>query len=449
MSLSLRTAAWLALPLAGLACNPSSNHHKPHSPATASFDASVATRWFELLYDVVKTNAGQSPPVAARTYGYAGVTLYESVVPGMKHHRSLAGQLNDFDGVPQSKGVVDYRAIANTALAAVIRGGIVLNINAPNLAAVDALETTINGELALDVDPNVLQRSNDHGTAVAAAILAWAAGDGFTTFNNCSYTPPVGTGLWVPLAGQTALQPCWDLIRPFVLLPASECAATAPHPYSEVIGQPFRDEADEVLNTTGDAGANLTADQNAIAYFWSDGPGGTGTPPGHWISITSQICDADDESLDVAAEAYAKLGIAVADAFIACWQTKYQRNVERPITYIQRVTSATWDPLLATPAFPEYTSGHSVQSGAAATVLTDVLGPRAFDDDTHANHNNTVGPGATIPPMRSFADINTAADEAGISRLYGGIHFRAAIDNGLAQGTCVGNEVLTAIEWIE
>ncbi len=430
-------------------CQRVSHDRAPTSEATAQFDASVATRWMQTLYDVVKTNAGLSPPVASRAYGYAGVTLWECVVPGMPGHQSLAGQLNEFTGVPQPSGIVDYRAVANTALAAVIQGGIIPAINGTNVTRVTDLEADINGELALEVDPSVLQRSNDLGADIAAAILTWVAGDGFTIFNNCTYTPPVGPGLWVALSGQTALQPCWDLIRPFVLLPASECAPIAHPTFSETLGSAFRNEAQEVVDTCGDAGAGLTVDQDAIARFWADGPGATGTPPGHWISITAQICDDDGETLAVAAEAYAKLGIAVADAFISCWQTKYQYNLERPITYIQRVIDANWDPLLATPGFPEYTSGHSVQSGAAATVLTNVLGARAFTDNTHTIHNDLVGAGNTVPPARNFTDFDTAAQEAADSRLFGGIHFRAAIDNGVAQGVCVGTEVLDNLQFLK
>ncbi len=458
-SSTLRLLAFLAAPAMFGACHKATNGGPRGSAATASFDASVATRWMQTLYDIVKSNPGLSPPVASRAYGYAGVTLYESVARGMAGYQSLAGQLNGFLGVPEPTTIVDYRAVANAALAAVIRGDNLLraavpNISAGNITVADDLETAINDELAAEgIDPTILQNSADHGVAIADSILDWLAEDGFDVFTNCDYTPPVGPGLWTALPGQTALQPCWDQVRPFVLLPGSACNP-GPHPdFDETVGSPFYLEADEVYTTTGDAGAGLTPDQNDIAFFWADGPGGTGTPPGHWISILAQICDGDTdgdglsdaagETLAVAAEAYAKLGIAVADAFISCWQVKYQYNLERPITYIQRVIDPAWDPLLSTPGFPEYTSGHSTQSGAAYTVLTDVLGARAFNDGTHTIHGNTVGPGATIPPNRIFADFETAALEAASSRLFGGIHFASANNNGVSQGVCVGNEVLT------
>jgi hypothetical protein len=131
------------------------------------------------------------------------------------------------------------------------------------------------------------------------------------------------------------------------------------------------------------------------------------------------------------------VGLAVADAFITCWHTKYVDNLLRPITYIRDVIDSTWLPLLPTPPFPEYTSGHSVQSGAAATVLTDLFGPHPFTDDTHTG----------LFPARSFASFEEAAEQAAISRLYGGIHYRAAIDLGVEQGVCVGETILERVQF--
>jgi hypothetical protein len=134
----------------------------------------------------------------------------------------------------------------------------------------------------------------------------------------------------------------------------------------------------------------------------------------------------------VAAEAYAKVGIAVADAFISCWSTKFRYNLLRPVTYIRGVIDPAWGSLLVTPPFPEYTSGHSVQSAASAQVLTDLFGTVAFTDHTHDDRG--------LAP-RSFGSFKQAAEEAAISRLYGGIHFSTAIDLGLEQGLCVGRRV--------
>jgi hypothetical protein len=440
------TLSLLAAAVASSGCNrSSSNSRSAGSSKTASFDHTVATQWMSLLYDIIKSTP-LPPPVASRAIGYCGVTLYESVVPGMPAYQSLAGQLNDFDGVPQPTGQVDYRLVANGALADVIRGGVIPGIKPADVTLCDNLEQSVLAAIQADVNATIVTRSTDLGDAVAAAILAWAATDGLSIFNNCDVDPPVGAGLWVSLTATPPVQACWDQLRPFVLLPASECPPAVYPAFDETPASPFWNEADEVFDT-GVAGANLTPDQREIAFFWSDG-GGTGTPPGHWVSIVEQILTTDDASLEVAAEAYAKVGLAVADAFISCWQAKFQYWLERPITYIQRVIDPGWTPLLSTPNFPEFSSGHSVQSGAAARVLTDVFGPRAFTDDTHNLHAN-AGVLVNAPNPRNFADFDAAAQEAADSRLYGGIHFRSAIDNGVAQGTCVGDQVLLEVNFLK
>lgn len=168
-----------------------------------------------------------------------------------------------------------------------------------------------------------------------------------------------------------SLLPCWGQLRPFVLADGSQCTPVAPPAYSEDPGSDFYQEAWEVYTVV----KQLTAEQLTIAQFWADDPGRTGTPPGHSISILNQILVQQGSSLETAAEAYARLGIALADSFIACWWTKYQHNLLRPITYIHTVLGdPTWSTPVNTPPFPEYTSGHSVQSAAAAQVLTDLFG---------------------------------------------------------------------------
>ena len=152
------------------------------------------------------------------------------------------------------------------------------------------------------------------------------------------------------------------------------------------------------------------------------------TPPGHWISIVLQIGKRDQQPVEQTVDILARVGVATADAFIGAWATKYQYDLLRPVTYIRRTMDPKWESLLTTPPFPEYPSGHSAQSGAAAAVLTAVLGENfAFDDEAHADDGL---------PARAFTSFWQAAEEAGISRLYGGIHFRDAIENGLDQGRC-------------
>jgi membrane-associated phospholipid phosphatase len=139
-------------------------------------------------------------------------------------------------------------------------------------------------------------------------------------------------------------------------------------------------------------------------------------------------------------EAYARVGIAVADAFITCWKTKFDTALLRPIAYIHANINAAWDPFIPTPNFPTYTSGHSTQSGAAATVLSGMLGIRAFTDTTHRDLNPELG-----YPDRTFADFYAAANEAAVSRLYGGIHYLFDNADGFVQGVCIGTLINTTI----
>ena len=168
----------------------------------------------------------------------------------------------------------------------------------------------------------------------------------------------------------------------------------------------------------------------AIARFWSDDPMLSMTPPGHWVSIALQVAERADLSLEDNVDLLARMGVAMSDAFVGCWHEKYVYNLIRPITYIKKVIDPKWEPILITPPFPEYPSGHSTVSGAMDAVLT------AFFGENYAFEDKTGSPDGRNP--RNYKSFHEAAEEAGISRLYGGIHFRSAIVDGLAQGRCIG-----------
>jgi len=359
-----------------------------------------------------------------------------------KLYISLVGQLNDLTSLPQPQPHKKYHwpTVANSALATILRQ-LFPNASAGSLAAIAALEQHFASEFQSEVPPPFFARSVTQGQLVADAVFDWAATDGYATLNNCPFTPPSGPGLWVPTPlafTPNPLQPCWGQLVPFVLSSGAECAPP-PHPaYSEDPASQFFHDAKEVYDTVN----TLTPEQQTIAKYWADGPGTTGTPPGHWIAIVGQIADTDGLSLAATAEAYARVGIAVADAFIACWHTKYLYNLLRPVTYIRHLIDSVWSSFIVTPSFPEYTSGHSMQSGAAETVLTDMFGKKAFTDTTHINH----GLVPTLAP-RSFRSFIAAANEAAISRLYGGIHFRPAIELGVQQGVCVGQTIINHVKF--
>lgn len=395
--------------------------------------ATVANEWFALARKLVQSQK-MSPPEAARAYGYLGVALYEAVVKGLPAQRSLAGQLNGWQGAPgfELGKAYDWPLVANGALAGVAHN--LLGRGANAVSAVEALKQRLLAQFTAGVPSEIVQRSALAGASVGDAILQWAAADHYDALYNCPFSPPQGPGLWTPTPPgfAPALQPCWGQLRPFAL-DGQPCPAPSPPAYSEARQSAFYREALEVYQTVN----ALSPEQRAIADFWADNPGQTSTPPGHWISIVAQTLAQRNDSLEAAAQAYARVGMALADAFITCWQTKFVFNLIRPVTYIQNLIDPAWTTAMVTPPFPEYTSGHSVASVAAAQVLADLWGPMPFEDHTH----DALG----LAP-RSFDSFMQAAQEAAISRLYGGIHFRSAIENGVQQGMCIGNHV-NALRW--
>jgi PAP2 superfamily len=405
----------------------------------SSYSAEVAQGWSDLHLKLVGRTWGFSPPVAARAFGYLGVTLYEAVVPGMPDHQSLARQLSELGDLPQPEAGVRYHwpTAANSALASMTRS-LFATANAGNKAAIEGLYEQYNARFLAEIDSATFERSSAYGEMVASAIFEWSMTDGghegYKRNFPLDYQPPTGAGLWQPTARakgnpQPAMQPAWGNNRTFVPETGNECEVAPPLEYSEDPESEFYDEALEIYNIVNE----LTPEQLEIARFWADDPFRTATPAGHSISLLTQALEQQEATLDVAAEAYAKMGIALADAFINCWRDKYVYNLARPVTYIQQVIDPNWQPVLITPPFPEYPSGHSVESSAAAAILTSLFGDDfAFTDHTHDEWGLTA---------RSFDSFESFAHEAGYSRMYGGIHYRAAVEHGWEQGKCVAERV--------
>ncbi len=407
-----------------------------------AYDHSVATAWFDRIGELVRDTPGFTPPVASRAMGYAGVALYEALLPGMPGQRSLVGQVNDLERLPQIDPTQEYHwpSVANSVLAAITRR-LFAHTGPAQRAGIDGLERNISARYEQTVPTPVMRRSIEHGRLVAAAIFAWSKGDGghegyMFNFPE-SYVPRVDEGLWeaTPPDFQRALQPYWGENRPFVLDSGTECLPPPPPAYSTDPDSALYQEAWEIYDTV----TNLAPWQREIALDRADDPMVTATPPGHSLSIATQVLREENVTLDQAAITYALLGMALADAFVAGWHAKYHYNQIRPITYIQRVIDPQWngatvtDPV-ETPPFPEYPSGHSVEAGAAATVLAERFG-EAYTFTDHTNDRLGMAP-------RTFPSFWAAAEEAAVSRLYGGIHYRSANERGLDQGRCVAERVL-------
>ncbi|MCC3154261.1 vanadium-dependent haloperoxidase [Hymenobacter sp. BT770] len=428
----------LAVTLLFSACSPDPDplmDPKPASPLTESYSSDVATKWADVELRLIKNGTGFSPPVAARALGYSGVTLYEAVVPGMPEYQSLAGQLTSLGALPQPEAgqLYNWNVSANAAEAFIIKN-LFGNATAAQRATIDSLETALNQPYYTAAE---FDRSVKFGQQVAQAVFDWSKTDGghqgYLNNQSSSYVPPVGVGLWVqtsPGAAGMALQPNWGNNRRFVPANAALPMPGLAYTYSKQPGSAYYAQALEVYNTS----RSLTAGQRVISAYWADA-GKTITPPGHMVSITSIVLRDRKATLATASEAYARVGVAVADAFMGCWKCKYVYNWERPVTAIRAMIDPTWNPDWETPPFPEFVSGHATQSAATAQVLSDMFGAQTpFTDYTH----QTRGPG--FEP-RSFANFAAFADEAAMSRLYGGIHFRNGNEVGLSEGVKVGRNV--------
>lgn len=401
------------------------------------FDATVATGWYKHTLNLVKTTSGYTPPVASRVFGYIGVALYESVRPGTTY-RTTAGQLSGLENLPKPENNKEYYwpAAANAALARINKLFFPTPEAKPIL--VDSIATIKQYYQSVfqneGINQEVISRSELFGEAIANAVFEWSKTDvigheGFKKNYPASYELPKFNGAWEPTGAQLIpMQPYWGFVRGFVPGTINVATPAPPIPYNTATTSAFYAQAKAVY----DKGKSLTDEEKKIALYWADG-GGTITPPGHSIAITSQLVTEKNEKLDEAADAFMRVGIAVGDAFICCWKCKYVYNLLRPVTFIQKNIDKNWKPLISTPPFPEYTSGHSSQSGATAYVLTHLFGSNvAFTDKTHQNRTDIDG------TPRTFKNFMEMASEAAESRLYGGIHYPMGNMEGLSSGIKIG-----------
>ena len=430
-------AASAALPVRGALAAPLENDVGAHP-----CDAALA--WMSTTYDLVLAE-NLSPPAAARTYAFTALAMYEAVVSGMPGHRSLAGQLQDLATPPPQgpRGALDWPSALIAAAAAVL--GQVLPFAATTTRA--RLDTAERDALAqrrlAGVPDRDLAAAVEHGRRVARHLGRWIARDGHAETLGRAYTPPAGEPwLWesTPPNFRPAIEPYWSEVRPMVLRRADEVEPEAPVPFSTEPGSAFYEQARAPYLQSF---AN-TAEQKAIARFWTDNPGSftppfgspTGLPAGHWMLIAAQALAVRSAPLDLAVETLALTGIALHDAFLNCWTWKYRFNLLRPVTYVNRYIDPSWATLVNSPQFPEHTSGHSVASPAAAAVLTAQLGTFAFTDRSHDSRGHAP---------RTFTSFGDAAEEAARSRLYGGIHYPHAIAAGFRQGEQIGALVLERV----
>ncbi|MEE9362611.1 MAG: vanadium-dependent haloperoxidase [Cellulophaga sp.] len=384
-----------------------------------------------------------SPPVASRIFAYPNIAAYEIIALQNKEYRSLEGQVTALTAIPRP----DDSKPVNYQLAAFIAH---LDLSKRLIFSEERIEVYRDSlyqvwEAANEIEFN---NSKEYGLKVADHIGIWMDADNYKQ----SRTMPKFTvdsedpSRWQPTppAYMDGIEPHWNKIRPFVIDSASQFIPVPPPPFSMEEGSVFYNEVKEVYDISMEmAEKGDSSEEIAIARFWDCNPYVSVTrghlmfatkkitPGAHWIGIVKIACKKTESGFDKSVLAYTKTSMAIADAFISCWDEKYRSNLIRPETLINEHFDESWQPVLQTPPFPEYTSGHSVVSGAASTVLTNIFGGDFyFEDDTETPYGL---------PIRNFESFKKAADEAAISRMYGGIHYRVAVEVGVKQGRDLGD----------
>jgi PAP2 superfamily len=416
--------------------NSRSNDYNGHLKQTNTYTADVVKKWINMQLRLMRITTGVANNAFTRHYAYAGIALYESVVPGMPAYQSIASQLNGLSGLPQTQPGFAYHwpTSANAALAFINKN---IFPATTNKAAIGSLEAALNTQYADEVNSEVMSRSITFGKSVAQKIFDWAQTDGYLLASN-PYTAPVGTGLWVPTppAFAAASTPYWGNLRTIVPGSGENAQPGPPTSYSENPSSDFYKMAKKVY----DVSLTLTHADSAMALFWRDVPGVTS--PGHWESVLLQVLEKDGSMLDKAAVAYAFSGIAGNDALISNFKAKYFYHLVRPVTYIRTVLGhPTWSSLLTTPGHPEYPSAHAALSAATAEALTIIFG----ENYSLTDHTYDYFPMAT----RTYSSLRAIGEDAGNSRLYAGIHYQPSIDVGFWQGTTVAKNIVNKLKFLK
>jgi PAP2 superfamily. len=373
--------------------------------------ADVVTDWNIAALDAIRTGR-TPPPIASRSLAILHVSIYDAVNGIARTHEPYLVQ----SGAPTSASrEVAASAAAHKAL---------VNLFPAAASSFDALHAAILAGI-----PNGPQKTAGivWGEFVANQILAARANDG----SDAIVPPPGGSGpgVWVPTppAFLPYLLPQWGFVVPFAMSNSSQFRPPGP---PSLDSEQYAEDYNEIKELGAAVGSTRTEEQTQIALFWADGAG-TETPPGHWNSIAQIIAAAQGNTLEENARLFALLNIAMADAAICAWDAKYTFHFWRPVTAINSTEpELNWTSFIVTPPFPDYVSGHSTFSGAAATVVPFFYGT----EDLPFTIGSDFLPGVT----RSFSTCLDAAEEAAVSRLYGGIHFRSANEDGLQAGISIG-----------
>ncbi len=397
-----------------------------------------------MLHDVA------NPPAASRFYAYAMLGAYEAAFFGQHQLPDINLKLNANPGmesiVPPKNFNLSF--CTNYTMLSVGRqimpSGPMLEEKQKNLVAYFRKKKKISKE---NLDLQI-----QYAEQIAKQVLQYAKMDAYNKLSIYTrYTPSKMEGHWYPTPPEymSAIEPQWKTIRPFFIDSARQFVPSPPAGFSKDTTSSFYLQMREVYHIT----KKLTTEQKEIASFWDCNPFAVTysghmaiglkkiSPGGHWMGIAGIACKKADLPLDSAILVHTMVAMTLHDAFISCWEEKYNSDRIRPETAINKLMDPAWRPLLQTPPFPEYTSGHSVASAASSVILTHLLGDNFSFIDTSEVYFGL--------PERPFSSFYEAANEAAISRLYGGIHFRDACEEGVTQGRRIGHYVLSSMFGIQ
>ncbi|QNF35957.1 phosphatase PAP2 family protein [Adhaeribacter swui] len=385
-----------------------------------------------------------NPPLAARFFSYACLAGYEVVAQNDSASPNMHGILNKYPQI--EKPAVTGYSYQLSALLAMMETAKKMQ---PSGTLLDKYEQQFLYSCRQQgISEEVITASLNYAQAISKNMLAYAKADKYNRISNYPrYTPSNQDGTWYPTPpGYFApVEPYFNTIRSFTLDTCVQFKPAPPVAFSTDKTSAFF----KLMQECYQEGVDLPKDHREVAAFWDCNPfalqdnghmlvGMKKISPGaHWLGITGIACQQAQVPFAKAMQINTLVSISLMDGFLACWDEKFRSNRIRPETAIRKYIDPQWKPLLQTPPFPEYLSGHSTISSAAAVVLTHYLGDNFKYIDTVEVRFGL--------PAREFKSFQQAADEAGISRFYGGIHFRDAIDNGRLQGLQVGEWVVNKV----
>lgn len=407
---------------------------------SALYSAELAQQWMQMAYNSVKAR-GFFALDASRLYAYTSLVMYESMVHGSPKGLSMEGQLKSLNQLPRPVENLKY----DWGIVLCHATPRVLNymLQKPNNSIVADItnleksqERTLIQESSLSAD--VIANSKAFGAALADHIIKYADSDGTAELLTRPYTMPsvsVNPAFYdgIEQASPIFMAPFWWTARSFVIPSALTCKPLPPYTYSEDPASRYYQDVLEVLDATKDK------DKVEIGLYWANNPGQSGTPAGAWVGIGNQLVEQFKLDLETTLRMYLLLTLSTRDTFIAVWWTKYNWNLQRPVSYIRRVLKQpNWNSPVPTPPYPDYVSGTSANAGSSSEILTSLFGTRSFTDAQHRDKGFAT---------QTFSSFKRAGFEAYHSRIYGGVHMRKACEEGFKLGECVGRELLSKIKF--